>query len=305
MKQRLRDIVCAATWMLTLFPSLALAHQPRLLTDGLVEITNPEVSQAFYGELKGVPAVFRLHSNREFRLYVGLLVPDRLGVVKDISAEITRITPNGNEQVVLLDGRNSDWTPFFEEFAGDHYLWGPEFTTDDSQKGVALKGRIVGAGTYLITVFSPDNRGKYSLAVGDREEFPLDEIVHAAVTVPRMKAQFFGYAPLAILASPFGWGYLLAVYSIAFAVGLIVRALVRKYAKTEPLTRPHNIGLQDRLLRAGFGVTLLVWAITTSWNPLLVFLSGLCVFEATWSWCGFYATSGKSTCSVNSNRGQS
>jgi hypothetical protein len=300
MKQRLQSIVCATSWMLALFPSLALAHQPRLVTDGSVEITNPEVSRAFYGELKGAPATFRIHTDREFRLYVGLLVPDLAGVQKDISADITRITPIGNQQVALLDGRASEWTPFFEEFAKDHYLWGPEFTADTSLKGVTPKGRMVAAGTYVITVFSPENRGKYSLAVGDQEEFPLEELVHGAVTVLRIKAQFFGYSPLAILASPFGWGYLLVVYSLAFAVGLTVRTFMRKCAKTAPITEPHNIGLPDRLLRAAFGFALLVWAITTSWNPILVFVSGLCVFEATCSWCGLYAALGKHSCPLNS-----
>jgi hypothetical protein len=52
-KHRLQDIVCAASWMLALFPSLVLAHQPRLVTGSLVEITNPEVPQAFYSEIMG------------------------------------------------------------------------------------------------------------------------------------------------------------------------------------------------------------------------------------------------------------
>lgn len=120
-----------------------------------------------------------------------------------------------------------------------------------------LKGRLVPAGTCVITVFSPDNFGKYSLAVGERDKFPLKEIIHAAGTVPRVTAQFFGDQLLAILASPFGCGYLLAVYLIAFTVGLIVRAIVRRVAKNEPFSRPHNIGFTDRLIRAGLGIALL------------------------------------------------
>jgi Na+-transporting NADH:ubiquinone oxidoreductase subunit NqrB len=46
----------------------------------------------------------------------------------------------------------------------------------------------------------------------------------------------------------------------------------------------------------GIGIALLVWAITTSWNPLLIFFSGFLFFEALFSWCGLYAALGKNTC---------
>ena len=131
------------------------------------------------------------------------------------------------------------------------------------------------------------------------EEFPLKEIVNAAMTLPQIKARFFGESPLRILRSPFGWGYVLILYFFAFIIGFIYRALLRNLAKTGPHTRPRNIGGTDRLIRTGLGLALLIWAITTSWNPLLLFLSGFCFFEAVFSWCGFYAAIGKSSCPLN------
>ncbi|MCX5653081.1 MAG: hypothetical protein NTY65_00300 [Planctomycetota bacterium] len=124
-----------------LVPKTVLAHQPRIVESGPADICQPEVSQAFYGELTGAPVEYRIQSAEAFRLYVGILVPDVPEARKDISVEIFRITPNGNEAVVLLDGKAFEWTPFFEEFAQDNYFWGPEYKAEDSQKGVELRGR--------------------------------------------------------------------------------------------------------------------------------------------------------------------
>jgi hypothetical protein len=127
-------------------PGMAIAHQPRIVRGNFVEITNPEVSQAFYGELRGTPVEYRINLARQFRLYVGILVPDIPNVSKDIAAEIYRVKDGAKETVALLDGSQFEWTPFFEEFAGDNYFWGPEYKADDSQKGVTLKGRVVPSG---------------------------------------------------------------------------------------------------------------------------------------------------------------
>ena len=282
-----------------LFPRVVLAHQPRIVESGPVGIHQPEVSQAFYGELTGTPVEYRIQSAEAFRLYVGILVPDIPGVRKDISAEIYRITPNGNEPLAILGGRAFEWTPFFEEFARDHYFWGPQFAAEGSHRGVGLKGRTVPGGTYVIKVFSPTNEGKYTLVTGDLEEFPLREIINAATTIPQIKARFFEESPLRIILSPFGWGYVLVLYALAFIAGLVYRTLLRKLAKTGLRTKAKNIGGMDRLVRAGLGLALLIWAVATSWNPILLFFSGFCIFEAIFSWCGFYAAIGKSSCPLN------
>ncbi|MCX6089998.1 MAG: DUF2892 domain-containing protein [Candidatus Atribacteria bacterium] len=277
-------------------PGRALAHQPRIVKGNFVEITNPEVSQAFYGELPGAQVEYRINSDREFRLYVGILVPDIPDVRKDIAAEIYRVKDGGKETVALLDGSQFEWTPFYEDFAKDSYFWGPEYKADDSQKGVELKGRLVPSGDYHIKVFSPTNQGKYSLVVGDLEEFPLKEIINAMTTVPQVKLKFFGEPLSKVLLSPFGGGTILVFYLFAFIVGFLLRAILKKVAKNSPRGLGKNIGKPDRLLRVAIGVGLLVWAITTTWNPILLFFSGFVLFEAIFSWCGFYAALGKNTC---------
>ncbi|MCE5328087.1 MAG: DUF2892 domain-containing protein [Planctomycetaceae bacterium] len=287
-------VVCA---VLALLPSSLLAHQPRIASSsGMTDIRRPEVSQAFYGELIGSPAEFRIQSEHEFRLYVGLLVPDIAGVRKDISAEIVQKTSDGARSLATLDGTAFHWKPFFERFGGDNYFWGPEFEADGSGPDMSIKGRTVPGGTYLIRVFSPTNQGKYVLATGDVEVFPVGEMLHAARIMPRLKAEFFDKSPLEIILSPIGWGYILAIYVLVFIAGFVYRLLLRRLARNTLQGRAKNIGGKGRLLRAGVGLVLLVWAVTTSWNPLLLALSGFCFFEAIFSWCGLYAAIGKSSC---------
>jgi len=259
------------------------AHQPRIVNGNFAEIKNPEVSQAFYGELKGTSVEFRIEPNKSFKLYVGLLVPDIPNIQKNISAEIYQLKDGKYEIIAFLDGSNFNWTPFFEDFAKDNYWWGPEYKASDSIKGKELKGKLVSAGDYRIKVFSPSNSGKYVLVTGFLELFPFSEIINASIIVPRLKAQFFGYPLLVLVSSQYVWSYLLAVYVMTFIVGFIYRLLARKFAKN-PVHKVHkNIGKTDRLIRAAIGLGLFLWTVTTSWNPILFFLSGLAFFEAVFS----------------------
>ena len=279
-------------------PGLASAHQPRIVESDMVEINNPEVSQAFYGELKGSPCEFRIQANQDFKLYVGLLVPDIPNIRKDISAEIYRVKDGKNETIALLDGSHFEWTPFFEDFAKDNYFWGPEYKADDSIKGKELKGRPVPAGDYRIKVFSPSNFGKYTFVTGFLEVFPFAEILNASILLPRLKAQFFGYPLSLLVASPYLWGYLLAIYALAFIAGFIYRFILKKFTKNSARKVHKNIGKTDRLFRVAIGLGLFLWAVATSWSPILLFFSGFAFFEGIFSWCGVYALLGKNTCPI-------
>jgi hypothetical protein len=295
MKTIIKNLLSVLLGLFAFGPTLASAHQPRIVDCDMVEINKPEVSQAFYGELKGSPFEFRIQSNQDFKLYVGLLVPDIPNIRKDISAEIYRVKDGKNETIALLDGSHFEWTPFFEDFAKDNYFWGPEYKADNSIKGEELKGWPVPAGDYRIKVFSPSNFGKYTLVTGFLEVFPFAEILNASITVPRLKAQFFGYPLSVLVASPYVWGYLLAIYALAFIAGFIYRFIVKKFARTSARKVHKNIGKPDRLLRVTIGLGLFLWAVTTSWSPILFFFSGFAFFEAIFSWCGFYAALGKNT----------
>jgi len=183
----------------------AFAHQPRLVNDRpSIVVRRPEISQAFYARLSGDPQTYHILSEAPLRLYVNILVPAIPGIETDYEAAIFRETDGTRELLARLDGKGYAWRPFYEPFGGDRYLLGPEY---DGQ---------VPAGAYAVVVTSPDNAGKYVLAVGKVEKFPLPAMARTLVTLPGLK-RYFGKSPLTAYFNLSG-AFLLAV--IGAAAGL-------------------------------------------------------------------------------------
>jgi hypothetical protein len=88
------------------------------------------------------------------------------------------------------------------------------------------------------------------------------------------------------------------MYLLAGIVGLVYRALLKKFAKGTVRGLNKNIGKSDRFVRLIIAIVLLLWAISTTWNPILIFFSGFVLFESIFSWCGLYAAIGRKTCPV-------
>lgn len=252
-------------------PVLVSAHQPRLVNTNEIVVTDPEVSKAYYGQLAGVPDVYIFTAEQPFALYVNILVPDVPGQKKDVSVTIIK---DGNNQtpVATFDSFTANWERWFEKFGQSWYFKGLEYKNQAEP------------GNYKITVWSENNDSKYALAIGEQEKFNFPETVNALHLVPQLKRNFFEESPITFILSPLGWGYILAMYLLAALFGWLLRFFLNK--KACPL---HNIDLKERLLRVVFGLLLLLWAVTSAWNPLLLFLSGFCLFEAIFSWCGIVA----------------
>ncbi len=178
------------------------AHQPRLIigTQGTEEnpivVEEPEISKAYYAELNGKPQYYRFATKEEIGIYINILVPyTGSNVHKTFSAEL--LDSEGN-QLALLDGTDHNWSLFYEEYGDDTYWVGPELGKDFKSTGK------IPPGTYTIRLFSQDNKGRYVLAVGDRESFPASEIINAVISMPFIKVLFFGkleflVVPLAIV----------------------------------------------------------------------------------------------------------
>lgn len=188
---------------LILIPTVS-AHQPRIVnqiyaTETVpIHVEEPEISKAYYGDLKGAPEYYRVVSKEPFRLYVGVLVPAINGADTNVSAQVLKDFTNG-EILHELKAEEADWDEWYEEHAGDTYRTGPELSTGMSMshpRGVEME-----EGTYYIKVFSPDNNGKYVLAIGDQEAFPFSEIVKTILTLPKLKV-YFGKTPLAAFTTP-------------------------------------------------------------------------------------------------------
>ncbi|NYB51534.1 MAG: hypothetical protein HVN35_03075 [Methanobacteriaceae archaeon] len=231
------------------------AHQPRLdvgravSVENPIIVDNPEISQAFYGELNGKPVYYQIKSDKAFQLYVNLLLPTSPGQGGElVSAEVT--DANGNV-VMFLNGTNSIWKPYFEEFGGDYYLKGPEATLQ------------VPPGTYNIKVFNTQNQGKYTLAIGKIESFPAHEAITTIFTLPLLKEQFFGKQISTLFFEVIG--IILALGNLMTLSILMVKS--RKSEEMKKITLKVGSALTP-VLWLGTIITTLVWAWVVYKNPL-------------------------------------
>ncbi|NIO44134.1 MAG: hypothetical protein GTN36_01070 [Candidatus Aenigmarchaeota archaeon] len=199
----------------------AFAHQPRIVSEQITLIRNPEVSQAFYGILKGKPDYYHIDSEKQFNLYVGILVPDIENIDKDVSVKVVlehEHEEEHEETEYILNGTDHEWTYYYEEFGGDSYYQGPELKTTAEK------------GTYIIEVFSQDNDGKYVLVVGEKEEFPLDEFINTIITLPRLKEEFFEKPAYTAFFNLIGL-FLLVIVVVVIAIIYVIFRFIKKRKK--------------------------------------------------------------------------
>ena len=234
--------------LVVLMPGFASAHQPRIVESRQTTVIDPEISKAYYGQLTGAPDVYTIQAGAPFNLYVNVLVPNIAGQKKDVSATILK----DGKPLAALNGTQFAWKQFFEPFGHNMYWMGPEY-----------KARA-DAGVYVITVTSSNNDSKYSLAIGEIEAFNFTEGTNALSLIPQLKSNFFNESPIGFILSPMGWGLIVILYLLAFIVGFIYRAILKKFAKSSPRGVAKNIGTLDRLVRLAIGAILLLWAITTA-----------------------------------------
>lgn len=219
--------ILKTTLILTLLlMSIAEAHQPRIVYNrensqfNPIIVTDSETSKAYYGELKGKQDYYMIYSKKPFNLYINILSPYKLeNSQEDFSAEVRDYI---NRQVLLLDGTKSRWELFYEPFGRDYYMQGPE-----ARKEVA-------AGIYYINVSNTNNQGKYALAIGEKETFPLNEIFKTFYTVPKIKKEFFGKPWYMGIINMVGLAMLITLIIIIFLIWLMVKLhKIRKKKKKE------------------------------------------------------------------------
>ena len=280
-----------------ILPSTTFAHQPRITIVQENTVSDPEISKAYYGNLKGSPHIYRISSAVPFELYLNVLVPDIEGQTKEVSMVVVKDKDEKNI-FLQLKGVGYEWKRFFEPFGQNWYWQGPEYKAN------------VEAGQYDVYVWDPGNDSKYTFAVGEKEKFNLKETLNAIDLIPEIKKTFFNESPISFIYSPIGYGYIIFTYILAVLFGLLYRFVFRKISgkilkqdtqqevSSSPYLVKKNIGIIDRLVRAILGLGLLYLAVTTTWGFLIIFLSGVCLFEAIFSWCLFYSAIGRNTCPV-------
>ena len=230
----------------------ALAHQPRIVYTQLgdINVIDPEISQAFYDELKGQPRNYFIDSNKDFELYINLLVPEEANRDGKYSANIF-LSKNGvDEKIFSIDGFSFEWKQYYEEFGRDYYLKGPEFTQN------------VLAGKYRIEIYSTDlfgkinNLGKYTLAVGQKESFDVKSLLNVYWQLPFLKLTFFNTSVLQFFLTPFGIGgigfiglLLILAALVYYLVGLVKQRVKHNQAKTLLLTSGGMPQMKDEIIK--------------------------------------------------------
>jgi len=198
-------------FLLILFSfSLVCAHQPRyVMNQNNILVNNPEISQAFYAELQGESDYYSINSNKPFELYVNILAPEsgNTNFKVIISKENETL-----ESAIILNGENHSWNKFYEEFAGDTYLRGPEFEKNVSE------------GKYLIKVFNENNTGKYSLAIGKLEVFSIKDLF----SLFRIKHDFFGKSYFAFFQGIIGKSILFLILVFILIILIIYKIIKKK-----------------------------------------------------------------------------
>jgi hypothetical protein len=178
-----RGLMICVVFLVVIFSlTIVSAHQPRLVYDKDLSlnnselIQNPEISQAYYGELNGSNEYYKIVSNHSFDLYVQILSPYIENASKNFIVEI--YYNNATNASWILNGVYSSWIKFHEPFANDDYWQGPSLN------------QTAAAGTYLIKVSNINNKGKYVLVFGTIETFPFKEMIRATLVMPRLKMYF-------------------------------------------------------------------------------------------------------------------
>lgn len=209
--------IVAFTFLLLVHPGTASAHQPIYVgAETAIEIPDPVVSRAYYGELRGSPAVYTVTLPTDTVWYVNILSPDVPGARKDFSVRM--MSASGTE-VVTLSAPEDTWERLSEEFAGDTYWKGPEFK------------EVVPAGTYTLTVSSEDNQGAYVLAPGEAEVFTLGGTPDTIAQIYTIKTQFFGKIGLSIFEGVIGkvlFGFLVFVLVCIGILGYVLNRFMKK-----------------------------------------------------------------------------
>jgi hypothetical protein len=266
-------------------PHNAFAHQPKIPQTFPVIVDSPEISKAFYSKFENSPQIYKISSDKPFNLYAGILVPDIPNQSTDLFVTIIQ-KGKVDKKIAYLDGTKFKWVKMFEEFGHDNYLKGPEFKLQAP------------AGNYEISVSGKNSGVKYTLATGEVESFGFSNSMEVLSIIPILKVNFFNKSPIDFILSPIGGGYAAVLIVLSFVFGFVFSFVIRKFAKKKVRKNLTNIGTNDRLIRLGLAIAFFTISITTSWNGLLIFAAGFCLFEAVFSWCGLFAIMCKNTCSM-------
>ena len=250
--------------ILVSWPLEVLAHQPRLVKTEKINITKPEISKAYYGNLSGKTHIYTISTSSTIDLYLNILVPFIEGPEKNVTVKIFM----DEQPLGILRPKKDDWKKYFEPFGQSMYWKGPEFKVRAE------------AGKYKIHVQSTENSIRYVLATGEIEAFDGTESLRAILLIPQLKKYFFEESPLSFIFSPLGWGYVLLLQLLVLLMGFVISKILNISRIKFQMKYFQSSAKYIMVFGVFFWVTFLLFAIQTSWHPLLIMMSGLALFIA-------------------------
>ena len=255
--------VIMLSWPLGVF-----AHQPRLVDTEKIHVTKPEVSKAYYAKLSGKPHTYFISVNSAIDLYVNVLFPYNEGPKKNITVDVFR----DDQSIGSLSSGEVVWKKFFEPFGQSMYWQGPELKKN------------VDAGKYEILVQSKEKNLRYVLAIGETEVWNGIDSINAILLIPELKRNFFEESPISFILSPLGYGYILLLQLLALIVGWVILRILKISGIQTQTNYILKFAKTNICLGVVFWVSLLFLAVTTTWHPLLILMSGFALFVTIISW---------------------
>lgn len=235
-----------------------LAHQPVIVGNETIYIQDPEISRAFYDELSGIPQRYFIESNKEFELYLNLLVPLKINPNGRYSAKVYDLN-NNLQLLATVDGPSVPWSVYYETFAKDYYYKGPEYD------------KIMPAGKYAIDIYSGDNQGKYVLALGKIENFSVKNSLNIVSLLRDLKVNFFETSPFTLTITIFGIVYLATIFIAALLFFIIYKIIVHQ---------PQKTSLKKKLIKSSLFVVLIMLGLYT-WNPIVFFIADILFIDTS------------------------
>jgi hypothetical protein len=212
----MKKYISILLFLFCVFAIPASAHQPNYVENkSAVLDSEPTISKAYYGELNNQPTIYTINSTSTFDMYVNILSPDIPNATKNYVVTIK----DDNNIVKTISSSSSEWVRWYEDFAGDWYWKGPEFKSQ------------LPAGTYTISVQNPTNSGKYVLAIGEVESFPVNQFSSTLKELFAIKTGFFGEPWYGIFYGIIGrylLGGTIILLVILIAILWIIARVIRK-----------------------------------------------------------------------------
>jgi len=182
------------SFLLIIFFSInTFAHQPRLNEEGDYAmskddpyiIKDPEISKAIYSTLDGAEHFYKIKSDEDFNMYVGITVAKQDDCPDEFQKFSFSILDENFNTLHAFDGESFKWWSWYEEYGKKWYWVGPEYGADFKSTNIFKKG------TYYLKVNSNSNEGNYVLAVGDIEKFNALVIGKMMLVLPKINKKFW------------------------------------------------------------------------------------------------------------------